>query len=446
VVLDFLLKVFNENLNKIAVHCRGESCTYEQLLTLINEYDKIIGENHIDEGSVVAIVGDFSPKSIALLLALINKRCTIVPLTEVSLRNKSELFQIAQVEYSFNMIDDDLDYEELEKNNKPHKLIESIRKINQPGLILFTSGSSGEPKAAVHNFQLLLEKFKQRKRALRTINFLLFDHWGGLNTMFYILSNGGEVIAAKDRSPTHICALVQEHKIQLLPTSPTFLKLMLISGVHQSYDMGSLEVISYGTEPMPESTLERLNVEFPDVKLLQTYGLIELGVLQSKSKKNDSLWVKIGGDGYDTRVVDGMLEIKAQSAMFGYLNAPSPFTKDGWFKTGDSVEVDGDYIKILGRKSELINVGGEKVYPQEIENIILRLKNVVDVTVFGERNALLGNVVCADIILDKDEDEQEFIKRCKDYCRQKMKKHMIPVKITLSKTKLYSNRFKKSRV
>ena len=50
--------------------------------------------------------------------------------------------------------------------------------------------------------------------------------------------------------------------------------------------------------------------------------------------------------------------------MLGYLNAESPFTKDGWFKTGDSVEVKGEYIKILGRKSEIINVGGDKVYPE----------------------------------------------------------------------------------
>jgi long-chain acyl-CoA synthetase len=67
---------------------------------------------------------------------------------------------------------------------------------------------------------------------------------------------------------------------------------------------------------------------------------------------------------------DGLLEIKAKSAMRGYLNAESPFTPDGWFKTGDAVEVDGEYIKILGRKSELINVGGEKVYPAEVESVI----------------------------------------------------------------------------
>ena len=97
----------------------------------------------------------------------------------------------------------------------------------------------------------------------------------------------------------------------------------------------------------------------------QTYGLSELGILRSKSKGPDSLWVKVGGEGFETRVIEGLLEVKAKSAMLGYLNAPSPFTEDGWFKTGDSVLTDGEFIKILGRESEIINVGGEKVYPME---------------------------------------------------------------------------------
>lgn len=55
--------------------------------------------------------------------------------------------------------------------------------------------------------------------------------------------------------------------------------------------------------------------------------------------------------------------------MLGYLNAASPFTDDGWFKTGDEVEQDGEWLRILGRRSEIINVGGEKVSPAEIEGV-----------------------------------------------------------------------------
>ena len=153
---------------------------------------------------------------------------------------------------------------------------------------------------------------------------------------------------------------------------------------------------------MPEVTLNRLNEIFPNIKFTQTYGLSEVGILRSKSKNSNSLWVKVGGEDYKTRVVNGLLEIKAKASMLGYLNAKSPFTKDGWFKTGDKVKVNGEYIKILGRESEIINVGGEKVYPQEVENIILKIPYIKDVFVYKETNHIVGNIVCAKIVLKSE--------------------------------------------
>lgn len=82
-------------------------------------------------------------------------------------------------------------------------------------------------------------------------------------------------------------------------------------------DMSSLELITYGTEVMPESVLKRLHMALPNARLLQTYGLSELGIMRSKSRDSNSLWVKVDGEGYDTKVVDGILWIKADSAMLG---------------------------------------------------------------------------------------------------------------------------------
>ena len=190
----------------------------------------------------------------------------------------------------------------------------------------------------------------------------------------------------------------------------------------------------------------RLNKLFPKIKFTQTYGLSEVGILRSKSKSSESLWVKVGGEDYKTRVIDGMLEIKSKSSMLGYLNADSPFTSDGWFKTGDSVEVDGDFIKILGRKSEIINVGGEKVYPQEVENILLMHTKIKDATVFGEKNPILGNIVCANIWLDKKYNEITKIKEdIKSFCRENIERYKIPVKIFFLDKDLHSKRFKKKR-
>ena len=131
--------------------------------------------------------------------------------------------------------------------------------------------------------------------------------------------------------------------------------------------------------------------------------------------------------------------------MLGYLNAPSPFTKDGWFITGDKVLQKGDYIKILGRKSEIINVGGEKVYPQEVENVIQEMDNVAEVTVFGEKNPIIGNIVCAKVRLIENVNQKDFTMRLKKYCSKKLQNYKVPVKIKVVKDKQYSERYKKNR-
>jgi len=443
--IDFLFDVFNEFDNSDSIIWKGSKHSYRSLMHNVEKFQLLIDSHQIKPGTVVALEGDFSPNSITLLLALIEKECIVVPLTNTSNKNENRLFEIAQVEFVFRVDEKDVITSNNVSKRSDNKYYKIIREREHPGLVLYTSGTSGEPKAAVHDLLGLLEKFKTRRKAFRTLNFLLFDHWGGLNTMFHILSNGGVVIATKDRNPENICKLIEKHKIELLPASPTFLNLMLLSGVYKNYDLNSLKIISYGTEPMSEGTLKRLKIIFPEVKLLQTYGLIELGVMRSKSEKDDSLWVKVGGDDYKTRIVDGMLEINAKSAMLGYLNAPNPFTEDGWFKTGDAVEVKGEYIKILGRKSEIINVGGNKVYPQEVESVIQEMDNVAEVTVFGEKNLIMGNIVSANVRLLMDEDNKDFTIRLKQYCSGRLVNFMIPVKVKIVDNQQYGERFKKIR-
>ncbi|MBI2418731.1 MAG: hypothetical protein HYV28_12680 [Ignavibacteriales bacterium] len=173
----------------------------------------------------------------------------------------------------------------------------------------------------------------------------------------------------------------------------------------------------------------------------------ELGVLRAKSENNESLWVKIGGEGYETRVVDGLLEIKAEAAMLGYLNAPSPFTPDGWFMTGDSVEIKDDYFRILGRQTEIINVGGEKVFPQEVENVILEVAGVESVTVYGAKNPLLGNVVYAKVTVNNNSlDLRELGSSIKKHCNAKLARYKVPVKILFTEDILISSRYKKDRM
>lgn len=103
--------------------------------------------------------------------------------------------------------------------------------------------------------------------------------------------------------------------------------------------------------------------------------------------------MKVGGAGTETKITGGTLWVRSESAMLGYLNAPSPFDEDGWYDTGDQVETDGEYIRILGRKSEIINVGGEKVFPAEVESVFLEIPNVRDVLITGRKIRLRARLL-----------------------------------------------------
>ena len=346
--IDFLINIFEENKENEAIVWKGKDFTYEWLLERYKYWKEEIRSKGIKSGTIAIVEADFSPNSVALLLALIEHGCVFVPITASVSSKRDEFIEIAEGEVLFKIDkDDNVTISKLEYNSN-HEIYQQLKETGHPGLVLFSSGSTGKSKASVHDITGILEKFKVRRHTLRAITFLLYDHIGGFNTLLYTLSNAGLIVTVSDRSPDGVLKAVEKYKVELLPTSPTFINLILLSEAYERYDISSLKTVTYGTEPMPESTLKRFSKLFPDIKLLQTYGLSEVGILRSKSKSSDSLWVKVGGEGFETRVVDGMLEIKAKSAMLGYLNAPSPFTEDGWFKTGDAVEVDGEYIKILG--------------------------------------------------------------------------------------------------
>lgn len=444
--IDFLLKVFLEKENNEAIIWKEKIYSYKWLYGRINYWIEKLDEWHLLNGEKVIIEADFSPNSISILLALIKKNCIIIPLTAIEEAREKKFISISQARSIIKIDEEDNVTINNLANIGDHELYTSLRNSNHPGLVLFSSGSTGESKAAVHDFIKLLEKYKVRKHDFRTLCFLLFDHIGGIDTMLYTLSNGSCLVTLAERSPNYVCSLIEKYKAEVLPVTPTFLNLLILSEDYKNFDLSSLKYITYGTEVMPEFTLKKVTEIFPGVNILQKFGTTEVGTLRSKSKNSDSLWMRIGGEGIETRVVNGLLEIKTKSAMLGYLNAPSPFTSDGWFMTGDQVVQDGEYFKILGRKSDIINVGGEKVFPYEIENVIYELNNVADVTVYSEKNPIVGNIICAKVRLVNDENIKDFTKRLKLHCRKKLREYMIPVKVVFDENVQYTDRFKKRRI
>ena len=421
------------------------SITYDQLHEKCLRWLDQLHQNNIGQGDVVVVQGDHSPANFALILALAIRRAIAVPLTELPSEVLATRCEMACADWL--IVDPESNDTHFTKLQAPatHEYLTKLQDRNRAGLILFSSGSSGVPKTCLLDLDQLLETTRAERKSFTTLAFLLFDHIGGINTMINILGQGGTIVVPPDRTIATTASLIERHGISLLPTSPTFLKMLLMSDAVSNYDLSSLELITYGTEVMPEATLKALQAAFPDVRLKQTYGLSEIGIVPTRSKPDGSLWVEIGGPDVEYEVRGNILWLRAPTAMIGYLNAPSPFDEDGWLNTGDRVEVDGKYLLILGRDSELINIGGEKVHPAEVENVLLEAPNVVDVTVNARANPVMGSVLTATVSLNSEEDSRSLKTRLGAYCRERLEPHKVPMMFKIAQTPLYSDRFKKTR-
>ena len=417
--------------------------TYAQLGARIEEWRRVLADKGLSAGSVVAVRGDYSPGICALFLAVAFHGGVVVTLPLGG--DARQLLEAARADALFDFADPDAWSYTALSTGPPPLVLKRLCDRGAAGLVVFTSGTTGQGKAALFDFDVLVERYRKARSGYRTLVFLLLDHLGGIHTMLHTLAHGGTLVIGDERRPEAAARAIERHRIELLPTTPTFLRMLVMSRMHERYDLSSLRLITYGTEPMPASTLETLQRAFPSVCLKQTYGLTELGVLPTRSRASGSLWLELGGIGCEARVVDDVLWLRSETAMLGYLNAPSPFDEDGWYNTHDVVEVDGPYIRILGRTTELINVGGQKVYPSEVEGVLLELENVCEATVWGEANPVTGQVVAARVTLAQPEEEQSFERRLHRFCRGRLAAYKVPVVVEIVAGGHHGQRFKKVR-
>ena len=309
-----------------------------------------------------------------------------------------------------------------------HDLYQQLRDLKHAGLVLFTSGTTGNQKAILHDFEPFFERYLTPRPSLRTLSFLRFDHIGGINTFFHTLSNRGELVQPESTEPQVILNYIRDFKVEVLPTTPTFLRFMLLSGFVPDKVSDSLKIITYGTERMQEMTLIQYARLLPEIDFRQTYGMSELGILRVRSESRDSLFMKVGGEGIQIKIDElGQLLIKSSSRMMGYLNSPSPFDSNGWYPTGDLVEQKNDLIKIVGRLNDVINVGGLKFFPSEVERIAIDFPNVQLVKVTAAENPITGQHVELKV---QTENEKFDLEKYRNYLTSNLQKHMVPRRIS----------------
>lgn len=405
------------------------------------KFHEVANQKHVDlaevkSGDVVALIGDFNPQSILTLLQLIDKDVILVPLT-VDTRAQHEYF------FESALVDVVIEGDEVKRINHSynHELIDELRAKKHAGLVLFSTGTTGRPKAILHDLTLFMQRFETRRPTLKTINFLLFDHIGGLNTLLHTLFNKGTIVAPKSRSVEAVLATCAEHEIEVLPTTPTFLRMLLMSGLIPDFVPKSLRIITYGTERMDQPTLDSLCELLPSVEFRQTFGMSELGIVRVKSEARNSLFMKVGGEGVEIRVIDNVLEIRSQTRMLGYLNAESPFDDQGWYDTKDIVEERNGFYKVTGRTSEVINVGGLKFMASEVERVALQYANIELAKAEAKPNPITGQHV--ELVVQTRSSFEIDKADLKVFLNKNLSSHMVPKRIRIGPIGI-GHRFKRA--
>jgi acyl-CoA synthetase (AMP-forming)/AMP-acid ligase II len=195
--------------------------TYNDLFNKIKIYEQLI-EKFIN--CRIAVIGDFNFETISLLLAFRNSSNIFIPIIQTTDLEVKRKIKDSNVNFIFklNPLNNDFIIEDVTES--------VIDCKDMSGLILFSSGTTGEPKMMFHDFDKLFSVLNysvKKQRNLKILLFLMFDHIGGINTLLNCLKDGSTIVITNDRNPFTICKIINKYNIHVLPTTPTFLNLML---------------------------------------------------------------------------------------------------------------------------------------------------------------------------------------------------------------------------
>lgn len=277
-------------------------------------------------------------------------------------------------------------------------------------IVLTTSGTTGRPKAAVHPLERLLGRIappREMDLPAAAGRWLLTYHpasFAGIQVILSALVAGMPLIGGGDGRMATLVAQAVAHRPTHMSGTPTFWRTFL-AALGGRVDELPLRAVTLGGEAVDQATLDLVQIRFPAARLTHIYASTEAGALFAVKDGRagfPAAWLETGIEGARLRIRDGVLEVQSPRALAGYLDRPAPRTTDGWLETGDLVGVEGDRVVFRGRIDTVINVGGAKVSPDEVEAVLLALPFVRDVRVFGRPNPITGALVAAEVVLDPD--------------------------------------------
>ena len=272
-------------------------------------------------------------------------------------------------------------------------------------LLILTTGTTGLPRAARHDWGRALRSLVRLEPRPGPRWLLAYGphQFAGMHYVMNMLALGVTLVAPRERRPKDSVAAMREHGVTGVSATPTWWRFVLAELSADGGPTPGLEQITLGGEAVPDALLAQLTATFPDAKITQIYGANEFGTSGSVRDRRAGLPATMLDRDEDAlvqvKIVDGELWVRSKVGMLGYYGE-DPVDPDDWRPTGDRVELVDDRILFRGRTSEIINVGGVKVHPVPVEEVIGSVPGVQLVRVFGRENRLTGAIVAAEVVAD----------------------------------------------
>jgi len=304
--------------------------------------------------------------------------------------------------------------------------------------LMLTSGTSGVPKIAGHTLEGLSGAIVAEGAARGTppvwATFYDIRRYGGLQIFLRAIIGGGSMVLSEygEALADHVARL-QARGVSHISGTPSHWRKLLMSGSAAGF---SPRYVRLSGEIADQAVLDGLAQAFPNASVGHAYASTEAGVGFAVNDGREGFPASLIGpnrDGVEMKVVDGSLCIRSRRAAHAYVGkaAAALTDADGFVDTGDMVELRGDRYYFVGRRGGIINIGGLKVHPEEIEAVINRHADVRMSRAKSRRSPITGSIVVADVILTADGAgrAKEIRDEILSDCRASLASHKVPAVI-----------------
>lgn len=278
-------------------------------------------------------------------------------------------------------------------------------KLIHWSITLFTSGTTGLPKKVKHTFNSLTRAVKTGERFRQDVWGLAYNptHVAGLQVLFQAMMNQNPVINLFGGNRDFIFSQIGKYNITNLSATPTFYRLLLPAGPV----FPNVRQLTSGGEKFSTTVLNQVRAIFPNAAITNVYASTEAGSLFSS--RGETFYIK---DEFLPWVMIDKDELLLHRTLVGQSD-DIPMEGD-WYRSGDMIEIISEnplQFRFLARKNEMINVGGQKVNPEEVEEVILELADIIDARVFGRKNSVTGNILYCEVVAHNPEINESSIRR-----------------------------------